>query len=220
MDVYRTEEEQVQAIKKWFKENGAQYLIVAGLALAIVFGYQWWKESRQSTGEAASIIYNDFMGMAQLAAPGTDKDGENLSTAKHLAQQLIEQYENTQYASYAALMLAKLAVQANDLEEAERQLRWVLAHSPDKPLSLTTNMRLARVIAANGSPEKGLVLIKAPVPSAWQAAYDEVRGDLHLQMGNVDDARQAYQRSVDAAAATENSRPNPIVQMKLDDLSV
>ena len=58
------------------------------------------------------------------------------------------------------------------------------------------------------------------MPSAWQAAYDEVRGDLHLQMGNVDDARQAYQRSVDAAAATENSRPNPIVQMKLDDLSV
>ena len=220
MDVYRTEEEQVQAIKKWFKENGAQYLMIAGLALAIVFGYQWWKDSKQATGEAASIIYSDFMGMAQLAAPGADKDGENLSTAKHLAQQLMGQYENTQYASYAALMLAKLAVQAKDLDEAEQQLRWVLAHSPDKPLSLTTNMRLARIIAANGSPEKGLALIKAPVPSAWQAAYDEVRGDLHLQMGNAADARQAYQRSVDAAAAVENGRPNPTVQMKLDDLSV
>ena len=220
MDVYRTEEEQVAAIKKWLKENGSQYLIVIGLGMSILFGYQWWQGEQQTTGEAASGIYGEMMQAAQLVSPTEDEAGENLSTARHLAKQLMDQYEGSHYASYAGLMLAKLAVQENDLETAEQQLRWVLEQSADKPLMLTATMRLARVLAAKGSPEQGLTLIKAAVPAAWQASYDEVRGDLHLQMGKTDEARQAYQRSVDAATAKKDGRANPIVQMKLDDLSV
>ena len=43
MDIYASEEEQVQAIKKWGKENGPG--IIAGLILGLgaLFGWRYWQ---------------------------------------------------------------------------------------------------------------------------------------------------------------------------------
>ena len=58
MDVYRTEEEQIEAIKKWWQTNGNNILIGIGLAIAVVFGYQFWKDSEQAAGESAFLVYD------------------------------------------------------------------------------------------------------------------------------------------------------------------
>ena len=39
----RTEEEQIEAIKRWWKKNGSSLLLGIALALAIVFGWQAWQ---------------------------------------------------------------------------------------------------------------------------------------------------------------------------------
>jgi len=45
----RTDEEQVEAIKQWWKNNGSSLLIGIGAALAIAFGWQAWQTSRPSS---------------------------------------------------------------------------------------------------------------------------------------------------------------------------
>ena len=55
----RTEEEQIQAIKDWWKKNGSSLLIGIGAALAIVFGWQAWQNSQaQQRTEAANQFAN------------------------------------------------------------------------------------------------------------------------------------------------------------------
>ena len=47
MDTYRTEEEQVEAIRHWWDENGRSIIISIVLALAAGFGWQAWKDHDQ-----------------------------------------------------------------------------------------------------------------------------------------------------------------------------
>lgn len=219
MDIHATEEEQIQAIKKWFKENGSQWIMIIGISLLAVSGWQFWQKSQLEKAESASIIYQDMIEAAQIAYT-SDSAAEEISTAKHLAQQLQDEYSGSQYAHYANLMLAKFAVLDNDLDSAEKYLNQILDQGPDEPMKFTAQLRLARVIAAKGDAEKGLDLVRAEVPKSWLSAYEEVRGDLYLQMGDKEKAYAAYQRSVKADEAAEGRQPNQIVQMKLDDLAM
>ena len=60
MDVYNTEEEQVQAIKKWWKENSLS--IIAGIVIgaSILGGYSYWNKNKQMQAQQASVIYSYF----------------------------------------------------------------------------------------------------------------------------------------------------------------
>ena len=56
MDVYTTEEQQIEAIKKWWQTNGNSVLIGIALAIAAVLGYQTWNQNKQANSEAAAVL--------------------------------------------------------------------------------------------------------------------------------------------------------------------
>ena len=43
MESYRTEEEQVEALRRWWNENGRSTLFVIVVVLAGTFGWQGWQ---------------------------------------------------------------------------------------------------------------------------------------------------------------------------------
>ena len=65
MEVYTTEEQQVEVIKNWWKENGTS--VIAGTVIGLVglFGWRYYNEMQQNNQEAASQAYNEMT--AQLA---------------------------------------------------------------------------------------------------------------------------------------------------------
>ena len=73
MEVYRTEEEQIEAIKRWWKDNGNGILMGIGLAIALVFGWQSWQQNSRSKGEAASTLFNQMQDAARRAQFGRDR---------------------------------------------------------------------------------------------------------------------------------------------------
>jgi predicted negative regulator of RcsB-dependent stress response len=212
---YNSDEEQIEALKNWWDENGNSLMLTVIVVLAGVFGYQAWEGRVQSQGEAASEIFEEFT--AAATARVGDFVGADESTARFLMDSLIEEHEDSAYASLAAMQMAKLEVNKGNLEQAEKDLKWVVVHDADGELGALARLRLARVMAARGEVDGALELIENAEMGSYQSSYGEARGDFYMLQGKPAEAREAYQAALDALA---EEGINPILQMKLDDIAV
>lgn len=211
----RTEEEQVEALKNWWKENGKSLVLGIAAALAIVFGYKGWQGQQQAEAENAAVLYQNLVQAVAIASAPQATD-EQRATATHLVGSLKEDYSDSAYARFAAMLGARLAVDKGDYDSAVTELDWVLANSPDAVMKVVASMRKARVVAAQGDTAAALALLNGLSEKSFQVSLEELKGDLHLQAGDRAQARASYQQAVDLA--TDGARP--VLQMKLDNLAV
>lgn len=211
----RTEEEQVEAIKKWWDENGTSTVVGIIAALLVVFGYRGWESHVQEQGEMASAVYEDMLQAVSVASPFETIDEERLSTGQFLANKLKDEYPDSVYAHMGALFMAKLAVDQDNLEEAEKELTWALENDIDESLEIVVKTRLARIRLAQGKPEEAMQVVSGLEGGAHQSSVEEVIGDIYHEMGELDQAREAYQRAVNALKEGDERQ---YLEMKLDNL--
>jgi predicted negative regulator of RcsB-dependent stress response len=206
VDVYRTEEEQVEAIKAWWRENGRSAVFGVVLGLAAIFGWRGWQAWETARAEAASALYEEMLGAMRDGKPGeAGKAGEKLAS----------EYAGTAYAVFARLTLAGLAVDAKDLAAAAEHLRKALEHNEDPALETEISLRLARVLAARSEFDAALALITNPATTdSYRAAIDELRGDIEAARGNLDAAREAYGKARSGATGA----PDELLELKLESL--
>jgi predicted negative regulator of RcsB-dependent stress response len=188
VEEYRTEEEQVEALKRWWDENGKSTIAAIVIAVSASFGWQTWQGQQANTQAAASDSYQVL-----LNALSKGQDSANPEPAKVAARQLREDYAGSSYAQFAAMHLARLAVGEGDLATAESELRWVLSKA-DKggEVAQISQLRLARVLAASGDGDQALSVLAAGEQGDYQASYAIARGDVLLGLGRTDEARAAY----------------------------
>lgn len=208
---YQTEDEQVEKIKEVWHRHGVPVLTGVVLALAGVFGWNGWTNYQETKAANASAVYQNM-----LESVLQDDSEAGRTRGAELAETLRKDYPGTRYASFAALMQARLAVEAEDFAAAETLLRDVAEDGSDKALQEVARQRLARVLAQLERAEEGLELFSSPISGELLAGREEVRGDLLLTLGRVEDARLAYQAALDA---TGDPRARPQLQLKLDDLA-
>jgi predicted negative regulator of RcsB-dependent stress response len=216
VDQYRTEEEQVEALRRWWDENGKSTIAAIVIALSVGFGWQAWKANDQRQQENASDIYQ-----AMLQAMGSgDASAEQALAGIGLAQQLKADYGGSTYAQFAALHLARIAVDNKDLPEAEAQLRWVLGKADrGSDVALVAQMRLARVVASSGDTDQALAILQEVDEGPYQASYAVARGDILLALGRDDDARVAYNQARMLAGSGQGQINMPALEQKLQSLN-
>jgi predicted negative regulator of RcsB-dependent stress response len=206
VDGYRTEEEQAEAIKKWWGENGKS--IIAGIVIGItaIFGWRAYNTHTAQQAEAASMLYE------QMLVASRTNDTENVSI---YANRVIDNYKSSSYATFATLMLAKIAAESGNLEQAETHLRWVLENNSQEEFMHVARLRLARVLIAGDKLDMATNTLKVSNPGEFSSRYEELRGDIFVKQDKTDEARQAYQKAL-ANTAAESGQST--LQMKLDDL--
>ncbi len=216
MEAYRDEDEQLAALKQWWKQNGNSLLIGIGLALAIVFGWKAYEKNTQESAEAASNRYQALLQTVAELNGSTDEAA--LAKAQVDAHGIKQDHAGSPYAQFAALVLAKLAVQQGNLAQAEEELRWVLAEQPSADTERLAKSRLARVLAGQQKYDDAVALLDVPATDAFYLYYQELKGDILLQAGQTDTARDAYKAAVDKAR--EVGGAVPLLEAKLADLAV
>lgn len=208
----RTEEEQLEAIKRWWKDNGTSLIAGVAIAAAGVFGWNAWQNYQDNRAEAASIRYQELV---NLTASNSNDDAM-LTQARELVTEINDEYDGTLYAELAQLLDARLAVQQQDLDGATRALEQVVDNSSRLYVQSLARLRLARLAIARDEPQEALDLLDQPIVDSLAAQRDDLRGDAHFALNQHDDARDAWQNAL--TLAQEQSQPLYGVQLKLDDL--
>ncbi|MFV8570769.1 YfgM family protein [Marinobacter sp. SBS5] len=209
----RTEEEQVQAIKDWWKKNGSSLLIGIGAALAIVFGWQAWQNHQaQERAEAA----NQFTTLLTAFSTGGE---DSTNTVEFVAESLREEHSSSAYAIYGNLVLARQQMMVeNNPEAAVESLQWALDKAADyKALSLVIRNRLAQAQFAAGEHDAALATLDGVNDAhTFAAVFSELQGDILLSKGDTEGARKAYLTAREQGQA----RGGDLLELKLSDLGV
>ena len=211
----RTEEEQVEALKKWWQENGKSLVLGVLLAGAIIFAWKGWQNSQQVKAETAAALYQNLIQAVALASAPQATE-EQKSTAAHLAGNLKADFDDTAYARFGALLNARLLLDAGDKDAAIAEFDWVLSQSEDPVMTVVTTMRKARVLASKGDVAAAIALLNGVSSDAFQVSLMELKGDLQLKNNEPVKARASYQQALDLAG----DEARPILVMKLDNLAV
>jgi len=208
LETYKTEGEQVEALKHWWDENGKLIIIGVVLGLLGIFGWRYWLDYNRQQAASASALYQM---LAEEVAKNKDEE-----MVKELSTEIINEFCSTNYAVFTKLTLAKLAVDKNNLEGASIHLRWALENNKEENFTHIITLRLARVLEAMDNYDEALKILKVSKTGEFSASYNELRGDINMIQGNTDAARTNYKQ---ALVKKQASRINTsILEMKLDDL--
>ncbi|MCB1865832.1 MAG: tetratricopeptide repeat protein [Chromatiales bacterium] len=204
---YETEEEQVEAIKKWWRENGKSLIAGVVLGLLGIYGWNAYQSNEQRKIAEASLTYSQ---LEEAARTGDDK------TVAEYAQALAGDAAEGGYAYFAELMRATLQVQKAGPAAAESALQLALDRAPDAGLSHVARLRLARVKIDLGKLDEAAALLDAGAPAgAFEAEYHRIRGDIAVARGDIQLAATEYRAALDKGTGAA-----ALVRMQLADLGL
>lgn len=217
MSDHITEEEQIEAIKRWFSENWISIVLPIALVLAGYVSWSFWGDYKTTRANEGSEQYQALVDILD------DSSGEPISEkskeqARVLAAALLSGFGGTLYADLTNFMVAKLDVEAGDLDAAKTRLQDVVdKHANTASLDLA-KARLAKVELALGNHDQALTLVSASDSDASKALYAEIRGDIYSAQGDIDAANTAYKDALINLNEQQQGRRG-LLQLKIDSTS-
>lgn len=201
-----TDDEQVEALKKWWKENGTAIIVGIVIGLSAIVGFWKWNEYTEGRAKAASLLYDQFV----MAISNNKPDGSSSYDS------LKKDYDGTSYAALAALRMAAVDYAKGETGKTIAHLKWATEHPGHDSIQHIARLRLSRLLVAEDKLDEAEALLKDISEPAFDAQYQAVRGDIYRKQGNAEKARTAYQLAL--ASSSFSGKQREYVQMKLDDL--
>ncbi|MBO9489469.1 tetratricopeptide repeat protein [Endozoicomonas sp. G2_1] len=205
MPEFQTEEQQVEAIKSFWQENGNS--IIAGLIVGLggFIGFNYYQDSKLADETKVTDAYQTMV----------DAGAKNAADLPAAADKFVANNAETSLAAFAEFALAKTAVESQDYAKAEKHLAAAVTKAADQGIKGIATVRLARVQMQQENYQEALTTLSAELPASFKATVEEAKGDVYLKQGKADLARSAYQAAIDA----DGLASSPALQMKLDDLA-
>lgn len=203
------EQEQLDALKAWWKDNANALIVVVLLVALAVGGWRGWQYYQNTQAAEAATLYAGFIKQVESG------DSKRVNDA---AAEVMERYPRTAYAPRAALVAAQVNEQAGDAARASTQLQWVLEHAGEAGLKSIATLRLATILLDEKKYDEALKQLEAKHPAEFDALYADLRGDVLNAAGKRDEARSAYTLAYDKTP--ESSQYRNVIQMKMDALGV
>ena len=208
MEDYVSDEQRVEALKKWWQANFSSVIWGLALGFAVLTGWNIWQTTQQRKAEGASGLYEQLFKAV---------DAKQTEPAIKLSERIIEQYQGTAYATYATLFSAKLKAESDDLAGAKKTLSDLLATSKDDDIKHLARLRLGGVLLALGDNEAALKLVEPLKPrdmGKYEGLYEELKGDLYAALDRTSEAQAAYE------LAKEKGEAAPMLDLKINNLAV
>ncbi len=204
MNTYISEKEQIDQLKRLWKQYGAPLIAGVVIASIIVFGWRFWQSHRLKIVGQASILYE------QVLVNFNSKDN---AAVQSLTEDLMNKYSSTAYSQAAALILAKQEIEQKKYLDADINYQWAFNHGKSTILKELARIRDARVLVEEKKPELALAVLSKIEDKSFYPAVNEIKGDIFQTMGKDQKAREAYSLALQELPKGEINRP--ILKMKL-----
>ena len=198
-------DEQIDLLSVWWEK----YKYLLGLLLAASVIFIIYRDYSISSFDAKQLdsakLYDNF-----LTSSKEDK--------RTRAEEIINLHSDTLYADFAALHLAKIALDDNNYEQAEENLNWVITRSSSwgakfNPLQSIAKLRLARIYLEQDKADAVLDLLREE--QTLTASLYEIKGDAEKSLNQISEAKLSYLQSLELS----NSQPiRSLISMKISDL--
>lgn len=208
-DEHLTDEQQVELLKKLWKEYGLAIILGLLFATSLSLGWKYYKQYKIQQAQYASIIYERMI---------ADMMGHQTEEAKQQADILVHQFKHTPYATLSAFTLAKFAVDQKEMDIAIQHLKWIIKRSHNKDFRQIARIRLARIYLSLDQTQPALDTLHKMESSAYIGLILALQGDIYTQLKQTDEAKKAYKTALDKLP--EQATIRPLLQMKLDNLPV
>lgn len=199
------EQEQLDTLKAWWKDNGNWVLGVVLVVTIAMAGWRGWQYYEHKQTSEAATLYQQFV--EQLAT----NDAKRVNDA---AAAVMDRYAGTPYASRAALIAAQVNESAKEPLRAKTQLQWVIEHASEDGLKSVARLRMASMLLDEKDYAGALKLLDTKHAVSFDALYADMKGDVLNAQGKPVDAKAAYKLAFEKL--DEKSAYRNLVQMKLD----
>ncbi|MFA6921942.1 MAG: tetratricopeptide repeat protein [Gallionella sp.] len=199
------EQEQLDTLKAWWKDNGTWVLGSVLVVVVAMGGWRGWQYYQNKQTAEAATLYQQFVD--QLAS----NDPKRVNDA---AAAVMDKYAATPYAPRAALIAAQVNESVKEPAHAKTQLQWVLEHGKEDGLKSVAGLRMASLLLDEKDYAGALKLLEAKHAASFDALFADLKGDVLNAQGKPVEARAAYQAAFDKLDAKSTYRN--LVQMKLD----
>jgi predicted negative regulator of RcsB-dependent stress response len=201
------EQEQIDAIKGWWNDNGKLVMLVVIGCLLAIAAFQGWRYYRAQQSERAASLY---LQLSEAERAGDSK------RVRDIAGQVIDRYGSSMYAGMAALAAAKASVATGETDDAKKRLQWAADNAKEEEMRDIARLRLAGVLLDEKKYDDALKLLNAKSGDAFALFYADLRGDVLSAQGKAADARAAYQQALEKSDPAGNYRR--LVELKIDAL--
>jgi predicted negative regulator of RcsB-dependent stress response len=200
------EQEQLAALKAWWKDHGNLIVLAISAAAIVIAAWQGWRWYQRGQALQASAVYGV---LAKAAQSGDAK------SVRDAGGTLAESYARTTYASLGALVAARFYFDRGDVKNAKAQLQWVLERSGSEDLRSLARLRLAAVLLDEGAHDEALKLLEGAHAEAYAVQYAVLKGDILVEKKQIAEAKTAYRNALERAQKEESSFRES-VRMRLD----
>ena len=208
LDVFKSDDEQAETIRKWWNENGKSIVTGIILGLVAIFGWRAWRDYERQQAEAASGLYQNVLNSVDRATAREE--------IRVISDKIIEDYGTTAYAVLVKLIDAKLAEDAKEYEAAAGHLRWALDHNKQSGVEHLIRLRLSRVLALQQKYDEARAQLKVSDQGEFAASYAETEADILKLQGDMNGARTLYQQALTKRQSAKLD--TSLLELKLDDI--
>jgi predicted negative regulator of RcsB-dependent stress response len=200
------EQEQIDELKAWWKQNGKMLSTLVIGALVAYAGYHGWNYFQNKQAVEASTQYQEL----------TITDDKDLKSIQAKSASLMENFAGTPYAGRAALFAAKANYEANDAKSAKAQLDWAIKNAKETSVSALASLQLANILAEEKDFDGALKLLNAPHDAGFDGLFADLKGDVLVSLGKSAEAKTAYQEAL--TKLDPRGKFRALTQQKLESL--
>jgi len=204
VEVYSNENEQVDALRRFFANNGKALAIGVVLGIGALVGWRYWSTHQDTSARQVSANYQQVTSALDASKPQT------LEAAAKFASE-----NSNTYGALASLDLAKQYVDKNELAKAATQLQSGIKNTQDANLQAVMNLRLARIQLQQKQADDALKTLDSVKGEGWTAIVADIRGEALLSKGDRQGARAAWSKGIDSEASPALKE---MMQMKMNNL--
>ena len=202
------EQESLDQLKAWWEKWGTLITVIITVTCLAFAGFNGYRYYKKNEGAKATATY------VQLQNAVVTGDKKNV---KSLSEGLMKEYPSHVFATLAAFSQAADAANANDIEGARKALKWVLETGKRPEYATLARVRLAGVELDAGNAKEALSILQAETPyPGSEIIYNDRLGDVYLALGDVKNARAAWQKALDLDKKVNTL--SPLITLKIEAL--